>query len=190
MMLNIPPMPLTSAGTGGQKPLRRLLYNTILLVTALGALFHSKPSCAQFMRIELTVEGEFGLRGFVPPIWEEENAGVLESNTGRLNLYAYENTELFISVISTEELIMDPENRLPLELKTSYLPGGKDNMSDAKTLKNNAVRMHRSDLLVESMPETKLPLSSTIFFNASVTPHEFLDQGTYRGEVIIMVEYL
>ena len=163
-------------------------YIKLLLAFITVAIIFPGQAYSQFMRIELAVECEFGVRNLTVPM-QDTNSGVMELLKGSLEIYASENTELFVTVIPPGELVMNSQNRLPLELHTKYLPGGENSLSDATAITAGSIRLHKSNKLIDYMQERSLPLRSTLFFSGSVYPDN-LDQGIYQGEVVLIFEYL
>jgi len=150
------------------------------------------------MHLEIRVDSEFGLGDLIRPELAVQAApgdGLVETayddeNAGQLTLHTTENVDLLVTLTAPEHLILDDENRLPLELQMAYAhpiiagPPDINPVTDPTT----AIRMSPGNLLINEMLSPPLKFETYLFLYGSVDVVD-VAPGTYAGTVRLRVEY-
>lgn len=157
-----------------------------------------RPPDLQVMHLEIRVDSEFSLGNLIRPELTVQAApgdGLVETaygdeNAGQLTLHTSENVHLLVTLTTPGHLILDDENRLPLELLMAYAhpdiaaPPDMNPVAGSKA----AIRMNPGNLLINDMLSPPTKFETFLFLYGSVDVGD-VDPGTYEGTVRLRVEY-
>lgn len=171
---------------------------SLLTMLCLVAILFISPKTAeaQFIRLQFSVEEEFFVGNLVylnpgelRPDYGWTNIPIGDVAAGRLSITAAENIELLVTVEASEELVKDPDNKIPFEITPYYINDGTNLSRNAVLFENNTVifPVHNSGLLVDRMEGRTHRLEAHLLFASSLYVGN-IDPGTYYGIITIRIE--
>ncbi len=165
-----------------------------LFMICIVCFFHAH---AQFMRLQLIIEDEIFIADvrifqtdIIPANYGWYQISPDDEYAGRVTIRTAENINLYVSVQSPGELVLDANNKIPFVLEAAFLNTGNMDFSQAIAFDGNEAcfPINNNGLLVEHMPASKIPVEATLLFYGSLYVG-MVDPGVYHGVVKVSIEY-
>lgn len=157
----------------------------------------SSPLRSQFMRLEIFVEEDFSIAGFIamdfgqfPPNSGWVALNINDIGAGQMGLTAEENIQLKVRIIPPSELVLNANNTMPFRLEAAYLQDGSANTREAIPFRDNTAtfQLSHSGLLVDKMDPRLHRLKADVYFFGQVYAGD-VSPGIYSGTIGVQVEY-
>ncbi len=169
----------------------------ISLLASLLVLFSAQGK-AQQMHFHLVVEHEFAVTNFQHPDFGMVTAGSgwvylpVDSELAVLfSISATENIPVIATIQSSERLVLDSANAIPIRLEAAYVRDGATNPLLVKPFVDNRASFtlsSRGELIDENFTWLR-ELQTNVFLYGAVYVGD-VEPGVYYGEVTISLEYL